>query len=176
LAYFDGLSGLANRRLFNDELRGHFAHLARRGTPFVLLLIDLDYFKQVNDTMGHDAGDAVLVAVARRLGEAVRETDRVARLGGDEFAVLMPDIVDATAIATVCARIQESVSRPIQHGQFPLHVDVSIGIACAPRDATTPDALYKAADLALYEAKAAGRGCWRLASAGQDSLLAPMRK
>jgi len=168
LAYFDGLSGLANRRLFNDELRGHFAHLARRGTPFALLLIDLDYFKQVNDTMGHDAGDAVLVAVARRLGKAVRETDRVARLGGDEFAVLMPDLVDAQAIAALCARIQESVSQPIQHAQFQLQVDVSIGIAFAPRDAATPDALHKAADLALYEAKAAGRGCWRLASAGQD--------
>jgi diguanylate cyclase (GGDEF)-like protein len=117
--------------------------------------------------MGHDAGDAVLVAVARRLGEAVRETDRVARLGGDEFAVLMPDLVDAAGIAAVCARIQESVRRPIHHARSPLHVDVSIGIACAPRDAATPDALYKAADLALYQAKAAGRGCWRLAGAGQ---------
>jgi len=164
LAYFDGLSGLANRRLFNDELRVHFALMARHRTPFALLLIDLDYFKQVNDTMGHDAGDAVLVAVARRLGEAVRETDRVARLGGDEFAVLMPDLVDAAAIAEVCSRIRESVRRPIHHAQSPLHVDASIGVACAPRDAATPDALYKAADLALYEAKAAGRGCWRLAS------------
>jgi len=169
LAYFDGLSGLANRRLFNTELRSHFAHLARRRMSFALLLIDLDHFKQVNDTMGHDAGDAVLVAVARRLGEAVRETDRVARLGGDEFAVLMPDLVDTAAIVAVCARIQESVSRPIQHAQRLLQVDVSIGIACAPRDALTPDALYKAADLALYEAKAAGRGCWRLASAGQGN-------
>jgi len=169
LAYFDGLSGLANRRLFNNELRSHFAHLARRRRPFALLLIDLDYFKQVNDTMGHDAGDAVLVAVARRLGEAVRETDRVARLGGDEFAILMPDLVDAAAITAVCARIQESVSRPIHHARSPLHVDVSIGVACAPRDAATPDALYKAADLALYEAKAAGRGCWRLASTGQGN-------
>ena len=160
----DGLSGLANRRLFNDELRVHFALMARHRTPFALLLIDLDYFKQVNDTMGHDAGDAVLVAVARRLGEAVRETDRVARLGGDEFAVLMPDLVDAAAIAEVCSRIRESVRRPIHHAQSPLHVDASIGVACAPRDAATPDALYKAADLALYEAKATGRGCWRLAS------------
>jgi diguanylate cyclase (GGDEF)-like protein len=90
-------------------------------------------------------------------------------LGGDEFAVLMPDLVDAEAIAALCARIRESVNRPIRHAQFLLHVDVSIGIAFAPRDATTPDALYKAADLALYEAKAAGRGCWRLASSGQDN-------
>lgn len=166
LAYYDGLSGLANRRLFNDELRSHFAHLARRGTPFALLLIDLDFFKQVNDTLGHDAGDAVLVAVAARLVEAVRETDRVARLGGDEFAVLLPDLVDAAGIAAICARIHASVNQPIPHAQSPLHVNASIGVACAPSNATTPDTLYKAADLALYEAKAAGRGCWRLAEAG----------
>jgi len=165
LAYFDGLCGLANRRLFNDELRGHFAHLARHGRAFSLLLIDLDFFKQINDTMGHDAGDAVLVAIAGRLLGAVRETDRVARLGGDEFAILLPDLVDAASIAVVCARIKESACQPIPHAQSTLQVDVSIGVACAPRDATTPDTLYKAADLALYEAKAAGRGCWRLAEA-----------
>jgi len=166
IAYYDGLSGVANRRLFNEELRGHFAHFARRGTPFALLLIDLDYFKQVNDTMGHDAGDAVLVAVAARLLEAVRETDRVARLGGDEFAVLLPDLVDAAGIAAVCTRIHASVSRTILHAQSALQVNASIGVACAPRDAATPDTLYKAADLALYEAKAAGRGCWRAAGLG----------
>lgn len=166
LAYYDGLCGLANRRLFNDELRGHFAHLSRRGTAFALLLIDLDYFKQINDTMGHDAGDAVLVAVSRRLVEAVRETDRVARLGGDEFAILLPDLVDTAGITEVCARIRDSVSRPIDHAQATLHVDASIGVARAPHDAVTPDTLYKAADLALYEAKAAGRGRWRLADPG----------
>jgi diguanylate cyclase (GGDEF)-like protein len=163
LAYFDGLTGLANRRLFNDELRAHFAHVARHARPFALLLIDLDYFKQINDTMGHDAGDAVLVAVAGRLVEAVRETDRVARLGGDEFAILLPDLVDAASIAVVCARIQDLACRPIPHAQSALQVDVSIGVACAPQDAATPDTLYKAADLALYQAKAAGRGCWRVA-------------
>ncbi len=173
LAYYDGLCGLANRRLFNDELRGQFAHLARRGTAFALLVIDLDRFKQINDTQGHDAGDAVLVAVARRLVEAVRETDRVARLGGDEFAILLPDLVDAASLAEVCARICESVSQPIVHGQATLQVGASIGAAWAPRDAATPDALYKAADLALYEAKIAGRGCWRLAgSAGASQQAA----
>jgi diguanylate cyclase (GGDEF)-like protein len=175
IAYHDGLTGLANRRLFNDELRGHFAHLARRGSAFALLLIDLDHFKPVNDTMGHDAGDAVLVAVSRRLTEAMRETDRVVRLGGDEFAVLLPDLVDTASIEIVCARIRESVSAPIEHARSLLHVDASIGVARAPRDAATPDALYKAADLALYEAKAAGRGCWRLAEpaavqAGADPI------
>lgn len=166
LAYYDGLSGLANRRLFNDEMRGHFAHLARRGTAFALLLIDLDYFKQINDTMGHDAGDAVLIAVSRRLVDAVRETDRVARLGGDEFAILLPDLVDTAGITEVCARIRDSVSRPIAHGERTLHVDASIGVARAPLDAATPETLYKAADLALYEAKATGRGRWRLAEPG----------
>lgn len=176
LAYYDGLSGLANRRLFNDEMRGHFAHLARRGTAFALLLIDLDHFKQINDSMGHDAGDAVLVAVSRRLVEAVRETDRVARLGGDEFAVLLPDLVDIAGIADVCARIHESVSRPIAHGQAVLRVDTSIGVARAPRDAVTPEALYKAADMALYEAKGAGRGRWHLAEAGAVRGADPARE
>jgi len=168
LAYFDGLSGLANRRMFNDELRSHFAHLARHGRPFTLLLIDLDKFKQINDTMGHDAGDAVLVAVAARLEQAVRETDRVARLGGDEFAILLPDLVDVEGLAVVCARINELARRPIAHAGSMLQVGVSIGVACAPRNAAAPDTLYKAADLALYQAKAAGRGCWRMADGGAD--------
>jgi len=169
LAYYDGLCGLGNRRLFNDELRGQFAHLARRGSRFALLVIDLDHFKEINDRQGHDAGDAVLVAVARRLVEAVRETDRVVRLGGDEFAVLLPDLVDTAGLEEVCARIRESASQPIAHAQAMLQVNVSIGAARAPQDAVTPDALYKAADLALYQAKAAGRGCWRLAGAAGDS-------
>ena len=164
IAYFDGLTGLANRRLFNDELRARFAHALRGGAGFALLLIDLDRFKQVNDTRGHDAGDAVLVAVAHRLREAVRETDRVARLGGDEFAVLLADFVDLPGIEAVCARICTAVGVPVEHAQAMLQVGASIGAARAPHDATTPDTLYKAADLALYAAKAAGRDCWRLAA------------
>ncbi|MFL6624929.1 MAG: diguanylate cyclase domain-containing protein [Vitreoscilla sp.] len=161
IAYSDSLTGLANRRMFSEDLRRGFAHAARGGPAFALLLLDLDRFKQVNDTMGHDAGDAVLIAVARSLIESVREVDRVARLGGDEFAVLLSDVVGSEGLSIVCERILESVNRPMVHAQRTLRIGASIGAACAPSGASTPDALYKAADLALYEAKAAGRGCWR---------------
>lgn len=162
IAYSDSLTGLANRRMFNEELRRGFAQAARGGPAFALLLIDLDRFKQVNDTMGHDAGDAVLIAVARSLAESVREVDRVARLGGDEFAVLLSGVVDVDGLSVVCERIIDSINRPISHAQISLHIGASIGAARAPADADTPHALYKAADVALYEAKAAGRGRWRL--------------
>jgi len=164
IAYFDGLTGLANRRMFNDELRRMLAACHRGGT-MALLLIDLDRFKLVNDTMGHDAGDAVLVAVASRLTSAVRETDRVVRLGGDEFAVLMPDVTNPADLDVICSRICQSVSVPIAHGLGSLQVGASIGAACAPLHAGAPDGLYKMADVALYDAKASGRNCWRAAEA-----------
>ncbi len=164
IAYFDGLTGLANRRLFNDELRRLLATMTRHGHGFALLLIDLDRFKQINDTLGHDAGDAVLEEVARRLTAAVREADRVARLGGDEFAVLLPDTPNDEAVEAVCSRIVETMKEPMDHLPSHLQPGASVGAALAPRHADTPDTLYKAADVALYEAKRSGRGCWRMAA------------
>jgi diguanylate cyclase (GGDEF)-like protein len=163
LAYYDGLTGLANRRLFNDDLRHLMAQAQRNGLGLYLLLVDLDHFKQINDTQGHDAGDAVLKAVSACLTGAVREADRTARRGGDEFAVLLPDTADPGAAEAVCRRIIEGLADALpQAASLPVLPSASIGAACYPRDAQDVDALYKAADLALYEAKHAGRARWRL--------------
>lgn len=158
IAYFDGLTGLANRRMFNDEARRMLAQARREGTGLCLLLIDLDHFKQINDTLGHQTGDAVLAAIGSRIGAAVRESDRVARLGGDEFAVLLPDTTDSAAVRQVCHRIFARVAAPPTDEAVPLLPGISIGAACFPRDADDVDGLYKAADIALYDAKHAGRG------------------
>jgi len=127
---------------------------------FALLLVDLDGFKQVNDVDGHDAGDALLVAVAERLKALVRESDHVARLGGDEFAVLLPTN-DPEALEATCARMRSSLAAPLHLGERVIQVTASIGVAVCPEEGTTPDSLYKSADLALYEAKRAGRNAWR---------------
>jgi len=157
MAYHDGLTGLANRRLFNDNLK-HLLAAARRGQPFALLLIDLDRFKQINDTHGHDAGDAVLTMIAERLRSVVRDIDHIARLGGDEFAVLLSNIGDRAAVDLVCRRIIDSIAAPIDYRGSTLQTGASIGAAACPRDESSEDALYRAADQALYEAKRAGRG------------------
>lgn len=167
IAYFDGLTGLANRRLFNDDLRRLVARHRRGAGGFALLLVDLDHFKPINDTFGHDVGDAVLVAVGERLCKAVREADRVARLGGDEFAILLAETTERAAVETACRRIVAGFASPVVHGNVPIPISASVGAACCPEDAQSAEALYKAADRALYEAKGAGRGVWRLHAIGE---------
>jgi diguanylate cyclase (GGDEF)-like protein len=161
MAYNDALTDLPNRRRFNDELM-RLAALARRGSaPFALLLIDLDRFKHINDTLGHDAGDALLVAAAERLRAAVRETDCVARLGGDEFAILLMP-ASAAIVADVARRIVESMRAPITFGLHTMHVSASIGAVLATTRTVDTATLYKEADMALYQAKEAGRDGWRM--------------
>ncbi|HET7865914.1 MAG TPA: diguanylate cyclase [Burkholderiaceae bacterium] len=160
LAYADPLTGLPNRRLFNEELRRQLAQSARDDRPFTLLLIDLDGFKKVNDTLGHDAGDALLVATAARLTLAVRASDRIARMGGDEFAVLTLGSEHA-AVDPICRRIVAALAEPLSFNGAALRVSASIGVAMYPVHGSSPDVLYKAADVALYEAKRAGRHTWR---------------
>ena len=161
MAYFDSLTGLPNRRMFNDELRRLIARSARGQGNFALLLVDLDGFKQVNDVDGHDAGDALLVAVAERLRGLIRDTDSVARLGGDEFAVLLPQSEEDGGIEATCARMLASLAQPLTLGDRTIQATASIGAAVCPQEGTSPDELYKSADLALYEAKRAGRNTWR---------------
>ena len=163
LAYGDPLTGLANRRLFNDELRHLVAQAARGGPGFTLLLIDLDHFKQINDTLGHDAGDALLVAAAARLRAAVRESDRPFRLGGDEFAVLLGQTTARATIEPVCLRILEHMAQPLPHGAATMRISASVGAAVHGGGDGAHEELYKRADVALYRAKAAGRDTWRLA-------------
>jgi diguanylate cyclase (GGDEF)-like protein len=169
LAYRDQLTGLPNRRAFADDLRRRIGQTERTGIGFVLLLIDLDRFKQVNDTCGHDAGDAVLQTIAARLQSAVRNCDTVARLGGDEFAILLHSDADTLTAARetetveiICRRILSSAQRAIPFRRRTLSVGCSIGIALFASDAPTEERLYKTADVALYQAKNSGRNtfCW----------------
>jgi len=160
LARHDALTGLANRRLLEDRM-GKLLVSARRGDQGVaLLLIDLDRFKQVNDSLGHQVGDQLLVEVARRLNACVRSGDTVARLGGDEFVVLLAGIVDPRDVVPVAEKIRAALARPVDAGAHLLHTSPSIGISLYPGDAADLDGLLQAADIAMYQVKAAGRNAW----------------
>jgi diguanylate cyclase (GGDEF)-like protein len=162
MAYLDVLTGLPNRRAFNDDLRRFIAECERGQGDFALLLIDLDGFKAINDTVGHGAGDAVLVEVAGRLRTLIRETDLAARLGGDEFCVILAQPRDTAAVDSACARIIKKLNEPMVLADRVVVIGASIGVAKVPGErTTTPDELHKAADIALYEAKRAGRNTWR---------------
>lgn len=160
IAYNDPLTGLPNRRLFDDELKHRVALALREGDPFTLLLVDLDGFKRINDTLGHDAGDALLVAIALRLQHCVREADRVARLGGDEFAVVLSQTSELASVELICRRILASIAEPVVFKDCAMRVTGSIGSAQCPTQGTTTDQIYKAADTALYDAKRSGRNEW----------------
>ncbi len=160
IAYNDALTGLPNRRLFENELEHSVALAERDGPAFTLLLVDLDGFKKINDTLGHDAGDALLVEVSVRLKHAVRESDRVARLGGDEFALILAQTSEQAAVEQVCNRILASLAEPVVFKDCIMRVTGSIGSAQCPHQGSTMDELYKAADTALYDAKRSGRNMW----------------
>lgn len=162
MAYSDPLTGLPNRRCFTDELRHMGARAVREQHGFTLLLIDLDHFKKINDTLGHDAGDALLLEAAKRMKLAVRESDRVARLGGDEFAVLLPNTSGNDMLEVICGRIVNSMAEPIAFGEHSMQISASIGAASFDGSGDDLDDLYKNADLALYATKNAGRNGWSL--------------
>lgn len=157
LALFDSLTGLANRRLFIDRMGQSIIAAQRHGTIAALLFLDLDQFKRINDTLGHDAGDQLLLIVAKRLKDCVRAQDTVARLGGDEFTVLLNDIHDAQAITNVAKNILKTLKNPMMLGKHEVIISTSIGITIAPNDSYEVDILMKNADLALYRAKDRGR-------------------
>lgn len=157
IAYLDQLTALPNRRMFSNELRSRIERSRRTEDRFALLLIDLDRFKFVNDTFGHDAGDAVLSSTGARLRDTVRGNDLVARLGGDEFAIILDHESTRQSVEAFCKRLLESVARVIPFEGQSLQVGCSVGIALFPRDGETEEALCKAADLALYEVKRGGR-------------------
>jgi diguanylate cyclase (GGDEF)-like protein len=156
LAYNDGLTGLANRAQFQKRLGESVARFDRYGTAFALLYLDLDKFKAVNDTLGHQAGDRLLIEVAKRLNAQVRKADLVARLGGDEFALLLPNTSDPGNVANLATRLIEELCQPFAIDGNELQIGVSIGIAIAPANGTQADQLVRNADLALYRAKAEG--------------------
>lgn len=154
----DSLTGLANRGHVTEHLE---LLLADGGAQLALLLLDLDRFKLVNDSLGHAAGDAVLVAVAQRLRACVGDQGMVARLGGDEFVVVVPQATGGDAFALLCERLNEVVTQPIPLDDRWVEVGLSIGVAVAPDDASDVTSLLQAADHALYWAKDSGRGTWR---------------
>jgi diguanylate cyclase (GGDEF)-like protein len=161
IAYCDMLTNTSNRRMFVEELRRRL-QTDGRSDPFTLLLIDLDFFKNVNDTFGHDAGDAVLVETAARIKAEVRHSDCVARLGGDEFAVLLFSVSGFAATEALCKRLLRAMAAPIHYKGLNLQVGCSIGIARFPLEGESQETLYKCADNALYHAKQRGRNafCW----------------
>ena len=177
IAYYDVLTNTPNRRMFVEEFRKRLAD-SRHTDPFTLMLIDLDFFKHVNDRFGHDAGDTVLVEIASRIKAEVRETDCVARLGGDEFAILLFAPIDISAIEAVCNRILAAVAVPIRYKHLKLQVGCSIGIARYPHDGKTQEGLYKSADTALYEAKHTSRNifCWHKTHESRDTAKATLEK
>lgn len=156
-ANYDALTELPNRNLFHDRLERDLKHAARTGLPVALLFVDLDGFKEVNDRLGHDAGDQLLRQAARRISACVREMDTVARLGGDEFTVILAEIKRTSHIGILARRILDELARPFLIGEEEVRISGSIGIAFYPQDAATPDDLVRHADEAMYRAKKAGR-------------------
>lgn len=157
LAHHDSLTELPNRALLNDRLEMAINTAKRRGEKVGILFIDLDRFKNINDSLGHASGDQILRQTAARLSAAVRTDDTVARLGGDEFVVLLPRVRDERSLAEVAIKLREELLLPYMLEDMPLHISPSMGIAVYPDDGDTPSTLIKNADAAMYLAKEKGR-------------------
>jgi diguanylate cyclase (GGDEF)-like protein len=156
-ANYDSLTQLPNRRLFRDRLDHEIKRAQREHHVVALMFIDLDHFKEVNDTLGHHMGDQLLVDAGRRIQHCVRETDTVARLGGDEFTVILPELTDATDIDRIARNLLATLSDSFLLGDEQVYIAASIGITVFPDDASDIENLIKNADQALYAAKSSGR-------------------
>jgi len=174
MARHDSLTDLPNRTLLRDRLAQALASV-RRGGRVAVLYIDLDHFKAVNDTLGHHIGDELLKTVASRLRSSIREVDTVARVGGDEFAIIQTGVEEPTDTATLARRICDAIKAPYDLHGHAVVLDTSIGIAIAPNDGTEPNELLKNADMALYGAKADGRGSYRFFEAAMDARMKARR-
>jgi diguanylate cyclase (GGDEF)-like protein/PAS domain S-box-containing protein len=170
LAHHDALTDLPNRTLFHSQLE-HALRWRGRYEKVAVLFIDLDNFKNINDTLGHQIGDELLKTVADRLRGCVRETDAVARLGGDEFVIVQTHLDDPADAAKLANRVREAILDSCEIADHNIIVDTSVGIAIAPMDGTEPAELIKNADLALYGAKASGRGTYRFFEQQMDALM-----
>ena len=155
--YFDALTELPNRRLFRDRLEQEIKKSKRNRLPFALLFIDLDRFKEINDTLGHDSGDLLLVNAARRIQGCLRESDTVARMGGDEFMAILPELKDRAHVEIIVSNIIRCLAEPFQMYDNQGYVSASVGITVFPVDADNAEGLIKNADQAMYSAKANGR-------------------
>jgi diguanylate cyclase (GGDEF)-like protein len=171
LAHHDALTSLANRAQLIESLEAALAVLPLRHNGIAVHFLDLDRFKQVNDSLGHDGGDALLKTIAERLRTVIRIGDVVARLGGDEFVVVQTGIASKTQAKDFARRIISAVTAPMILKDRPFSATISVGVALAPADGIDPERLLKSADLALYKAKADGRNCFRFFVAEMDSDL-----
>jgi diguanylate cyclase (GGDEF)-like protein/PAS domain S-box-containing protein len=156
-ANFDALTGLPNRRLFRDRLNHEVTKSRRSGAPLALLFIDLDRFREANDLLGHDVGDALLKEASQRICGSVRASDTVARLGGDEFTVIVSDIGDGSCVQQIAQKIVDTLAKPFRLRDETIHLSASVGITLCPDDARDPEDLVRNADQAMYAAKSAGR-------------------
>lgn len=162
LAYFDVLTGLPNRRLFNDRLSMALANARRHDHELSIIFLDLDLFKRINDTLGHSAGDEVLQEVAVRLRKCLREGDTAARMGGDEFTLLLQEIESPEVANSIAQRVNEVISQPFEVAGNTLHITASIGISLYPHDGTDAETLMRNADTAMYSVKEVGRNGFQL--------------
>jgi diguanylate cyclase (GGDEF)-like protein/PAS domain S-box-containing protein len=165
LAHYDGLTGLPNRTLFHQRVGHALARARRTGLRLAILFIDLDRFKNINDTLGHDAGDRVLNVISGRLRKCLREVDTIGRLGGDEFVVLLEDLPDLEQVAAVARKILAEIGEPIALTEQEVHISGSIGISTFPDDSEDMQGLMKNADISMYRAKEQGKDNYQFYSA-----------
>ncbi len=165
MALHDALTGLATRLLLDDRLSAAVEAAIRHETGLALLMVDLDRFKDINDTFGHHGGDEVLRVTANRLMQAVRKSDTVARMGGDEFVVLLPDLDDPPLVEGIAAKIVKSLAEPVLFAGREIPVSVSVGVCTSAASGLDEEALLRCADDALYRAKAKGRNCFHISAA-----------
>ena len=164
LAMHDALTGLPNRRLLMDRLSLAIAHAHRNKSTMAVMYLDLDGFKQINDTLGHDAGDTLLKMVAERLVAAVRQEDTVARMGGDEFVIALWELTHADGVAKLVSKVIQAVSQPYSIQGHDVNITASAGVGIYPTHGEQVETLMKNADLALFEAKRTGKNDYRIAA------------
>ena len=170
-ATHDVLTGLGNRALFSDRLAHDLELAARNGQTLAVLFVDLDEFKPINDTLGHNVGDQLLISVAEKLQQGLRVSDTLARLGGDEFVLLLPDLSHPDEAEEVAGRLLDALNKPHRISGHELHVSASIGIAVNRGGLDEPERLLQHADMAMYKAKQQGRNTYQMYTDDLDSKL-----
>lgn len=170
-ANYDSLTGIPNRSFFEEKLQDTIGQSLKDNSNFAVLFIDLDHFKDINDNLGHHAGDELLRQVAQRLNKCVRDRDIVARLGGDEFTIILTQIKEKNHIENVCSKIIQEIQKPFIVNNHPCNIGSSIGITFFPEDTTSLEGLLQNADKAMYVAKESGRNCYSFFSKDLDLIL-----
>lgn len=161
MAHHDALTGLPNRALLHDRLQQAMKRATRERRTLAVLMLDLDHFKRINDSLGHHAGDEMLLVVSQRLYQALRETDTVSRMGGDEFVILLPDVSGPEDVSTIIDKLLEHLNQPLRLDGHELSISASIGVCMYPDHGHSAEEILKLADTAMYQAKDSGRGHFR---------------